>query len=298
VGSRVLAATNARSVVFDLFGDYIRYTGGAIGLAPLCELLAPFGVSPEAARTVMTRLRSEGWFDSEKDGRKVSYSLSTRALSMLDEGRDRIFTRDTSPWDGLWHLAIYQVPEQQRKTRDVLRKRLAFLGYGSLAPATWISARDHSPQVNSLVDSLGTAEPRLQMTQMVARTSGLEADRDLAHRCWQLEELNWQYKRWLSEWSQTMKKVRAKKLSGPAALVTRVTLVRSFRSFPFSDPELPPDLLPKPWHGLDAYLAFMSAHQLLENEANAWFCSNFSDATECGSRMTMDLVGRSARPVA
>jgi len=276
VRSDVLAATNARSVVFDLFGDYIRYAGGAIGLTSLCDLLAPFGVSPEAARTVMTRLRSEGWFESTKDGRTVTYSLSSKALSMLDEGRDRIFTRDTSPWDGTWHIAIYQVPEQQRKSREALRKRLMFLGYGSLAPATWISARDHSSHVTAIVEELRGSKAMLQITQMTARTAGPENNRDLAQRCWQLGEINQQYRRWLSEWRPVIKRIQANKLSGPDALVTRVSLVRSFRSFPFFDPELPPELLPTPWHGVAAYRAFMDAHQSLEKEATIWFSSVFS----------------------
>ena len=29
---------------------------------------------------------------------------------MLDEGRDRIFSRSKEPWDGNWHMVIYQVP--------------------------------------------------------------------------------------------------------------------------------------------------------------------------------------------
>jgi phenylacetic acid degradation operon negative regulatory protein len=264
---------NARSIVFDLFGDYIRYTGGSIGLAPLCELLATFGISPEAARTVMTRLRSEGWFESTKDGRTVTYILTPRAISMLDEGRDRIFSRDDSPWDAHWHVVVYQVPEQQRKAREVLRKRLAFLGYGSLGPATWISARNHSEHVTAIANDLIAIQPGLQITQLVARAGGGTSDRELAHRCWQLDELNGQYKRWLDEWAPTLRKIEAAKLTGPEALIARVGLVRSFRGFPFSDPELPPDLLPDPWLGTDAYLAFMEAHQTLEHEANAWFHS-------------------------
>lgn len=271
-----MPATSARSLVFDLFGDYIRYAGEAIGLAALCELLAPFGVSPEAARTVMTRLRSEGWFESEKDGRTVTYILSPRAVAMLDEGRDRIFNRDTSPWDGRWHLAVYQVPEQQRKTREALRKRLTFLGYGSLAPSTWLSARDQSAHVSAVVRDLSLSKEGLHITQMVAHTAGDGGDRELARRCWQLDEINGQYEQWLTEWTPVIKRVRAKKLSGPNALVTRVNLVRSFRSFPFFDPELPADLLPTPWHGIAAYRTFMDAHRSLEGEATAWFYSVFA----------------------
>jgi phenylacetic acid degradation operon negative regulatory protein len=292
-----LAGISARSVVFDLFGDYVRYTGGAIGLAPLCDLLAPFGVTPEAARTVMTRLRSEGWFGSEKDGRSVTYFLTPKAISMLDEGRDRIFSRDTSPWDGLWHMVIYQVPEQQRKTREALRKRLTFLGYGSLAPATWISARDHSAQVTAIVEGLTLSDCGVQVTQMVTHTASRQSDRELADRCWQLEEINAQYERWLVEWGPTIKSLHTGKLLGPDALVTRVRLVRSFRNFPFSDPELPAELLPVPWQGTDAFLAFMDAHRSLEKEANAWYRSTLSPSDNGGQKPQQVTVKVGARGV-
>jgi phenylacetic acid degradation operon negative regulatory protein len=273
VRSDFLSATSARSLVFDLFGDYIRYAGEAIGLAALCELLEPFGVSPEAVRMVMTRLRSEGWFESEKDGRTVTYLLSPKAVAMLDEGRDRIFHRDTSPWDGSWHLAIYQVPEQQRQIREALRKRLTFLGYGPLAPATWISARDHSSQVLSVARDLALPGAGLRISQMVARTAGDNGDRELAQHCWRLSDINQHYVEWMSDWSPAIKQARLNKLSGSEALIVRVNLVRSFRSFPFIDPELPPELLPRPWHGLAAHEAFTDAHRVLEGAATAYFRS-------------------------
>jgi phenylacetic acid degradation operon negative regulatory protein len=178
---------------------------------------------------------------------------------------------------------IYQVPEQQRRAREVLRKRLAFLGYGSLAPATWISARNHSEHVTAIADDLIAIQPGLQITQLVARGAGGSSDRELAHRCWQLDELNGQYKEWLGEWAPTLKKIQAARLTGPEALIARVRLVRSFRGFPFSDPELPSDLLPKPWLGTDAYLAFMKAHKTLEHEANAWFHSVLQRSAGSGS---------------
>lgn len=266
-----MAAVNARSVVFDLFGDYIRYAGGSIGLSPLCELLEPFGMRPDAVRAVMTRLRGEGWFRSARAGRTVTYSLTPRALALLDEGRERIFARDTSPWDGQWHVAIYQVPEEQRKAREALRKRLTFLGYGPLAPSTWVSARDRSAHVAALAEDLTSQEPRLQVFQMTAGTGGLDNDRLLARQCWDLDEINDHYLAWLQEWKDELDAARVRRLSGPAALVTRVSLVRGFRRFPFSDPGLPAELLPDPWHGAAAHAAFMEAYEALEEEANAWF---------------------------
>jgi phenylacetic acid degradation operon negative regulatory protein len=103
-----------RSIVFDLFGDYLRYRGGSARLLTLVSLLETFGVPESTARVALARLRREGWFDTEALGRETIYTLSAKSWAMLDEGRVRIFDRDTAPWDGQWRMVIYEVPEAQR----------------------------------------------------------------------------------------------------------------------------------------------------------------------------------------
>jgi phenylacetic acid degradation operon negative regulatory protein len=67
---------------------------------------------------------------------------------VLGEGRNRIFSfgQQTS-WDGTWTLLIYTIPEQKRALRHDLRKRLRFLGFTTLRPATWAAARDRTSDV-------------------------------------------------------------------------------------------------------------------------------------------------------
>src|SRR5919198_945357 len=96
-----------RSIVFDLFGDYIRYRGGAVRLRTLSALMGCFGVGESTVRVVIARLRKEGWFDAERDGRETLYTLNHKSLRMLDEGRDRIFNRVRTEWDRHWYLVIY-----------------------------------------------------------------------------------------------------------------------------------------------------------------------------------------------
>ena len=59
-----------RSIVFDLFGEYIRYDGGEIGLRALVELFRPFGIGEDVVRVLMARLRKEGWFEASRAGRQ------------------------------------------------------------------------------------------------------------------------------------------------------------------------------------------------------------------------------------
>ncbi len=95
---------NARSLVFDLFGDYLRYRGGEVRLRDLVMLLGAFDVPEATARVTAARLRKEGWLEARRDGRETVYVLTERAWKLLDEGRGRIFARAPGPWDGRWTM--------------------------------------------------------------------------------------------------------------------------------------------------------------------------------------------------
>src|ERR1700689_2088564 len=127
-------AMKPRAVVWDLFGDHLRYVGdGRIPMRALNRLLEAFGVSDAAARVVLARMRREHWFETYRNGRQSSYAVTPRGLALLDEGNARIFERGNSRWDGMWRMVIYAVPEQNRSQRDQLRKLLAWHGFGPLA---------------------------------------------------------------------------------------------------------------------------------------------------------------------
>ena len=103
-----------RSIVFDLFGDYVRYRGGSVRLRTLATLMGCFGVGESTVRVAVARLRKEGWFDARHEGRESLYALNAKSLHLLDEGRARIFERVRGEWDRRWYMVIYSVPETQR----------------------------------------------------------------------------------------------------------------------------------------------------------------------------------------
>jgi len=80
----------ARSLVFDLFGDYLRYRGGEVRLRTLIALMEGFDVPEATVRVVVTRMRKEGWLATRRDGRETVYALTEAAWQLLDEGRTRI----------------------------------------------------------------------------------------------------------------------------------------------------------------------------------------------------------------
>lgn len=256
-----------RSIVFDLFGDYIRYHGGEVRLRALTALLDCFDVGESTVRVVMARLRREGWFDTRRDGRETVYALNDRSWRLLDEGRTRIFERSREPWNRQWYMVIYTVPESDRALREELRKELAWLGFGSLASSTWVSPHDRLTEVREhFADQSAVRLDLLQCT-----SSGLSRDREMAARCWDLDALNDDYAELLRRYRPRMRAYRGGGVPARQALVERMELVHDYRMFPFRDPDLPEELLPAGWTGREAHELFLEAHDALKEPADRFF---------------------------
>ncbi len=253
----------ARSLVFDLYGDYLRYSGGQVRLRGLVALLDCFGIPEATTRVAAARLRKEGWLAADREGRETVYSLTESAWQMLDEGRDRIFQRAAGPWDGQWHMVIYQVPETERALRERLRRRLAWFGFGPLSPSVWLSPHNRGRQV---IDDFADY-PAVQLDSFRSRSAGNGADRDIAARAWDLAALERDYRDLLARYSPRLAGYRSGALDDRAALVERMRLINDYRHFPFRDPDLPAELLPDGWPGRQAHEAFLQAHGLLRAPA-------------------------------
>lgn len=256
-----------RSIVFDLFGDYVRYVGGEIRLRALVDLLAAFDVGDSTVRVVMNRLRKEEWFDARREGRETVFVLNERSWRMLDEGRERIFKRTTSPWDRRWSMVIYTVPESDRPLREELRKELAWMGFGTLTASTWLSPWD---RLKAVEERFG-GRPGLRLDLLRCESTGLAKDREMVERCWDLESLNADYAAWLAAWRPRMADYRSGRLEPRDALVERMRMMHSYRLFPFRDPDLPEELVPAGWRGGEVHSLFLEAHELLRLPAESFY---------------------------
>jgi phenylacetic acid degradation operon negative regulatory protein len=220
----------------------------------------------------MSRLRAEGWFETRRVGRESHYALTAKAWEMLDEGRPRIFERRREPWSGEWCMVTYSVPESARQTRDRLRKRMAWLGFGPLAPSTWICPHDKRSAVVKALE----AEPEARFDVFMARSLGLAQDRDMARRCWDLEGLNQAYGRFLHDSQERLTRFQESPPRGAEALVERIRLIHEYRLFPFQDPDLPLELLPAGWLGRQAHDVFLAAIGTLRRPALEYYRGVFA----------------------
>ncbi|MFF1385271.1 PaaX family transcriptional regulator C-terminal domain-containing protein [Arthrobacter sp. NPDC058288] len=267
-----------RSLVLNLFGDYLRYAGGEAKLGELTELMTAFGLEPGTVRVSMSRLRQEGWLTTRRDGRETVYTLSDQMLDILVNGRPRIFRRKEEPWSGRWTMVIYQVPESDRAVREQLRKQLAWTGFGQLSPSTWLAPHDLAKEAKEIASRHGSA----RVNVLWCGSHDAAAARKLAARCWDLESLRRDYLDFLSSYTHLDDVQGNSAKDGKRALVERTRIIDDFRRFPFRDPELPRELQPRDWPGPAAFSLFSRVHEQLGPRAQSF---------------VEEVIGRQVRPV-
>lgn len=257
-------------LVFTLFGDYILPRGGTIWTSHLLDLLELLGVSERAARSTISRMARKGWLTSHKHGRRSQYSLTASGWMLLKQGEQRIFEPAFYDWDGQWQMVVYSLPEKKRRLRHNLRQRLAWFGFGSLAPGTWISPHNRKSEVKILCEELGVDE---YVELFLCTHLGLSYDNDLVHRCWDIPNIKAQYHDFIDRYQDEYQECMGHEagnisLSPEVCFVRRFWLTHDFQSFPRKDPNLPTILLPSDWVGFEARKLFDDYRRLLEPYAN------------------------------
>jgi phenylacetic acid degradation operon negative regulatory protein len=231
---------NARSALFDLYGDHLRARGGEAPVASLVRLLAPLGVAAPAVRTAVSRMVRQGWLEPVRLAEGPGYALTTRAVRRLDDAAARIYRTQLGEWDGDWQLLVTRLPGE-RGRRDRLRAGLTFLGFAPLDDATWIGPR-WSEEVDLLLETESVHAERF-----VARHDGDSLG--LVRRAWDIEGLSRAYLRWLTDAEALVAGAEDGADVDEQAFAARSRLVHEWRKFLFLDPGLPRQLLPEGWAG-------------------------------------------------
>lgn len=228
---------------------------GTVGADELYTVANTLGMSDQQVRLCVKRLVAEGRFTHEGRGRKAELHATTDTVRDLAPNADFLrhaFRQDAglAPWDGVWHLAAFAVPESARTTRDALRETLVRLGGAPLQGGLYVCANAWEPYVEEAAHRLGAHGALTLLTTTDLRRGDIGEPAELTRRLWPLQEIADRYHR-LGRVTQP----RLARLTGPvelspAALLTiAVELAAELTRAMEPDPLLPPQLLPQPWPG-------------------------------------------------
>lgn len=256
----------ARSMLFTLYGDSIQRYGGEIAARSLAAIMGEFGFSPQAVRGALVRMVRQGWLQRRRLGRRSFYALTARGRLRVEHGTRRIYALNERPWDGLWRLFTYAVPESRRATRDRLRRELTWLGMGTLAPSTWITPYDLREHLDAFVEA---HDLRAYVAEFAGRHTGPSSEQALVARCWDLAAIT----AWHEGFVEATRRRAAGRtpLTPQEAFVEKIRLVHEYRKALYVDPWLPGELLPADWRGQASARVFFETYQRLEPAATRAF---------------------------
>ncbi|MFD5266251.1 PaaX family transcriptional regulator C-terminal domain-containing protein [Streptomyces sp. NPDC058335] len=270
---------------------------GTVRADELYTVANTLGMSDQQVRLCIKRLVAEGRFSHEGRGRKAELHASadtTRALAPNADFLRHAFRQDAglAPWDGVWHLAAFAMPESARTARDSLRETLVRLGGGPLQSGLYVCANRWEPYVEEAARHLGVHGSLTLLTTTDLSRGDIDEPAELARRLWPLDEIADRYHRLGRLARPRLARLTDRAGLSPSALLTiAVELAAELTRAMEPDPLLPPQLLPQPWPGTQAReliaRCWAALHERDDGEARPVLFRLYSDITrEAADRAT------------
>lgn len=192
-------------------------------------------VNYEVIKNALLTAKKRGWMKTVR--RKAMPEIT-------EEGKRRLTSiipqyDEKRIWDEKMHLVTYDIPEERKKDREILRGYLRSIGCGKLQDSVWMTPYDPTDILRSFIDERSLGGTIIVSDLGSGGSIGEEDLRTLVIRVYQLEKLNKRYEDWLED-------VEAHKSVDHLAHIQFLTILRA-------DPQLPFALLPSWWRGDEAY---------------------------------------------
>jgi phenylacetic acid degradation operon negative regulatory protein len=170
-----------------LFGVAYQLRRTTLPGSVLVRLLGDLGLTEQAARALIARMRRDGQLAGTRNGRTVDYRLA----GTFAESFHRVRTAATgASWHGHFHTVLYQVPEEHRAFRDLLRRTGVFLGYGLLQQGVLIGTVDRRDELAEVL----AGAPRAMNVHFGQLHMDVEDAASAAYAAWGLDALDRTYR--------------------------------------------------------------------------------------------------------
>ncbi|MCK5676383.1 MAG: hypothetical protein KAH99_05160 [Verrucomicrobia bacterium] len=202
--------------------------------------------SNAAYRTASSRLQKQGlvvWRNKGGATPQLRLTETGRELMPAYFHAEKLWNR---PWNKLWYLLVYDVPEVDRKYRNVLRQVLKRKRMGCLQQSVWITSEDIRPDFDDLstVASIGAFAYLFESRTVL----GLSNNR-VVEDAWNFERLRGIQEHYCSIMEKNIEQLRSRNHSrDEIAELLRMSL-DAYHAAMTEDPLLPRELHPKDYLG-------------------------------------------------
>lgn len=238
-----------------VIGLYLRDAGGWMSVKDMVVLMEALGTSGTVTRTALGRLRKKDVVLQEARDGIPGFTLTEGAATMLARGDRRIYNPiSMSPADP-WCLVSFSIPETEREKRHQLRRRLHWIGCGTVAAGLWICPDTLRGEVEEILTDL---ELRGMATLFVTQTPLVGGNlADAASKWWDLDAVAELYKDFIREHGTAAPAPDSVGIDANADAFARyVQCIDRWRIIPYLDPGLPRTFLPEDWPGAQGTALF------------------------------------------
>lgn len=102
----------------------------------------------------LKRLRLNNFlaFEKQNDGREKVYLTLTGKTRALKYRLNNLTIKKSRRWDKKWRFVLFDIPEEKRKIRDALRKKLKKLGFLEFQKSVFIFPYPCSDEINFVIN--------------------------------------------------------------------------------------------------------------------------------------------------
>lgn len=221
--------------------------GGAVALAGLIALAAPFGLNERLVRTATARLAKDGWLEGRRAGKLSEYRLSHDGRERFAEATKRIYGEPHAAWSGRWTLIV--LPPMRAAERKEFKEELIWRGFGEISANVFAH-----PELDShFMRQQMRAGPLSKAMIFEANLADDGAPQRLVTLGWDLCDLGLRYRRFVNRFELVLEALRVSRVPDrEASFIVRTLLIHEYRRLHLRDPLLPSRLLPADWPGARA----------------------------------------------
>lgn len=195
------------------------------------------------------KLINEELIKAEVDSGK--YVITKRGLAEL--ALDFPYVRYINePWDGVWRIVSYEIPEKKREMRDRLRREMSGWGLGPWHRSFWLTPHPIIEHLHLLIQ--GKEEE--QYVQAFESSHKLGDREVLVEKVWGKSKLEAKYKELFKRWHEILSLKEEKMTKFSKVVDQYVALLRI-------DPGLPKEVAGDQWIGREAYTIYKEIKTIL-----------------------------------
>lgn len=264
----------ANSLIITVYGDSIAPHGGTVWLGSFIRLVEPLGLNPRMVRTSVFRLVKDGWLTAQPIGRRSYYSLTSAGRRRFEHAYRRIYQEPRKDWEGDWQIVFLSGGDIDGTQRNTLKKELLWEGFGAIAPGVLAHP---SADLASLAEILEANGVQDRLVVMRARTIGAIAAaplQALVHECWNLEAIATHYDDFIERFRPVQRALEhSHRLVPQQCFAVQTLLLHEFRRVLLRDPQLPEQLMPRNWPGIEARALCRKLYRITHRPAQTHLAS-------------------------